>query len=273
MTVTTQEEGCYLSEDMLPNIDHLVTEDDEPVDNLFSEKQQRLLVSSIYASWQPKYPDGSARLFIAASNVGLFASIHETAIVPDAFISMDVKAPNDLLKKQNHSYMFWEFGKPPDIVIEIVSKTKGGELNQKVQKYAKMRILYYAVYDPGSVYSSMPLTFFRLIGNEYEKIDFNFFKEIGIGLKLWEGEYEGVSATWLRWFDSENNLVMTGSEAKDHEQKLKEFEREQKEFEREQKEFERKQKEFEREQKLIEKERADKLAEKLRSMGIDPNMV
>jgi len=27
-----------------PNIDHIVTEDDEPVDNLFSEKQQRLLL-------------------------------------------------------------------------------------------------------------------------------------------------------------------------------------------------------------------------------------
>ena len=30
---------------------HLITEDDEPVDNLFSEKQQRLLTESLYTSW------------------------------------------------------------------------------------------------------------------------------------------------------------------------------------------------------------------------------
>ena len=36
-----------------PNIDHLVTEDGAPVDNQFSEKQQRLLVEVLYCSWQP----------------------------------------------------------------------------------------------------------------------------------------------------------------------------------------------------------------------------
>ncbi len=34
-------------------IESLVTEDDEPVDNLFSAKQQRLLVESLYSSWNP----------------------------------------------------------------------------------------------------------------------------------------------------------------------------------------------------------------------------
>ncbi len=43
-----------------PNIDHIVTEDDTPVDNMFSEKQQRLLSGSLYDSWNPGRP------FIAA---------------------------------------------------------------------------------------------------------------------------------------------------------------------------------------------------------------
>ena len=34
-----------------PNIDHLITEDDEPVDNIFSEKQQRLLTDPLFSSW------------------------------------------------------------------------------------------------------------------------------------------------------------------------------------------------------------------------------
>ena len=35
---------------------------------------------------------------------------------------------------------------------------------------------------------------------------------IGLGLKFWEGEYEGVRETWLRWCDREGQLVPTGAE-------------------------------------------------------------
>ena len=40
-----------LPEDLLPDVSHLVTEDDEPLDNLPSEKQQRLLTETLYSSW------------------------------------------------------------------------------------------------------------------------------------------------------------------------------------------------------------------------------
>lgn len=36
---------------VVPNIDALTTEDDTPVDNLPSEKQQRLLTEPLYSSW------------------------------------------------------------------------------------------------------------------------------------------------------------------------------------------------------------------------------
>ncbi len=35
-----------------PDLSHLITEDDEPVDNWFQERQQRLLPESLYASWK-----------------------------------------------------------------------------------------------------------------------------------------------------------------------------------------------------------------------------
>jgi len=47
----------------------LVTEDDTPVDNIFSERQQRLLTEPLYATAQ--FPGGE-RPFIALANVGLF---------------------------------------------------------------------------------------------------------------------------------------------------------------------------------------------------------
>jgi hypothetical protein len=33
-------------------------------------------------------------------------------------------------------------------------------------------------------------------------------------LKLWEGSYEGVHSTWLRWHDGQGRLVPTGAEGK-----------------------------------------------------------
>jgi len=52
-----------------PYIEHLITEDDEPVDNVFSEKQQRLLTGPLYSSWSGP---GEGRKFLACANVGVF---------------------------------------------------------------------------------------------------------------------------------------------------------------------------------------------------------
>ena len=58
--------------DIAPNIDHIVTEDDTPVDNIFSEKQQRLLTESLYRSWPGP---GAERVFMVAANVGVYAAV------------------------------------------------------------------------------------------------------------------------------------------------------------------------------------------------------
>lgn len=63
-----------------PDIAHLITEDDEPVDNLPSEKQQRLLTESLYSSWSGP---GAGRTFLACANVGVFYQAKDPAIVPD----------------------------------------------------------------------------------------------------------------------------------------------------------------------------------------------
>jgi hypothetical protein len=57
-----------------PNVDHLVTEDDVPVDIVFSEEQQRLLTEPLHSSW---LGPGQQRPFVAMSNVGL--SMHSVA--------------------------------------------------------------------------------------------------------------------------------------------------------------------------------------------------
>jgi hypothetical protein len=56
------------NEAIVPELDisQLVIEDDTPVDNFQSEKQQRLLIEPLYSSWT------SNSSFIAAANVGVF---------------------------------------------------------------------------------------------------------------------------------------------------------------------------------------------------------
>src|SRR5438552_236853 len=129
--------------DVQPNIDNLVTEDDTPVDGIYSEKQMRLLTQPLYDSWAKTiYP----RVFMATANVGMFYSIDEPPLVPDVLLSLDVKFADDLAKKINRSYFFWKQGKSPETVIEVVSNIEGEELGNKKMIYAKVGVLYYVVW-------------------------------------------------------------------------------------------------------------------------------
>ncbi len=110
--------------ELVPDETQLVTEDDTPVDNIFSEKQQRLLTESLYSSWPG--PDGE-RPFLALANVGLFYALTKAPLVPDVLLSLDVQAPADLWPKAHRSYFLWRYGKVPEVVIEVVSNRKGGK--------------------------------------------------------------------------------------------------------------------------------------------------
>lgn len=242
----------------------LVTEDDTPVDNPFSEKQQRLLAETLYTGWTPppneEYPQGG-RTFWGAANVGIFPTIHQSAIVPDLFLGLDITAPGD--RHKTKSYFFWEFGKAPEVVIEIVSNTKGNELTRKKFDYARLGVRYYVVYDPDrrlpQVVTDEVLQVLALRGAGYERLENAWLPEIGLGLTLWRGVYEDAEDTYLRWVDQEGNLLPTGNE-----NTAREAERAERETERADQEAEaRRQAEA----------RAAQMAAKLRELGLDPDQI
>ena len=119
--------------ELRPIVDHLVTEDDTPVDNFFSEKQMRLLTEPLHTSWNGP---GQQRSFVAAANVGLFFAVHEPPLVPDMLLSTDVHLPADVHPKAHRSYFVWNYGKVPDVVVEVVSNREGGEDSGKLAAYA-----------------------------------------------------------------------------------------------------------------------------------------
>ncbi|MBW4659849.1 MAG: Uma2 family endonuclease [Drouetiella hepatica Uher 2000/2452] len=257
---------------VIPDISHIVTEDDTPVDNFQSEKQQRLLVEPLYSSQAVPPP------FIAAANVGLFYGLKLDPIVPDVFLSLEVQMPEDWSQKQNRSYFVWEFGKMPDVAIEIVSNREGKELGKKQQIYAQIGIPYYVVFDPlkqlqkSDEMNGESLKVWALNARRYMELPAPFWlEEAGVGLTLWEGEFEEQIGTWLRWCDRTGKVVPTGkeravaSEAKAQEAEVKAQEAEAKAQEAEAKAQEAEAKAQEAEAK------AQRLAERLRAMGIDPN--
>lgn len=216
-----------------PEIDALVIEDDVPVDNFYSAKLQRLLLEALYSSWGLF---GLTRPFLADADIGIFSSVRQPPIVPDVFVSLDVEAPKDFREKKNRTYLIWEFGKPPDVVIEIVSNKEGNELGSKLHDYARIGIAYYVVFDPLQQLGERTLQIFGLREGQYVLLEEPWLAQVGLGLMLWEGEFEGVEDIWLRWCDLKGTLLPTGIERAE-----------------------------------IAEAKAAQLAERLRSLGVDPD--
>jgi Uma2 family endonuclease len=247
--------------ELQPDVEHLVTEDDTPVDNLFSEKQQRLLTEPLYSSWAGP---GEQRSFVAMSNVGLFYTVHRPPLVPDALLSLDVEVPADLWPKNHRSYFVWEYGKTPDVVIEVVSNREGGEDSKKLAAYARVGVHYYVIFDPERLLGPEVLRAYRLEVPGYHKLDEPiWFSDVGLGLRPWQGRYEGHDNTWLRWVDAQGTPIPTGRERAESERQIAESERQTAESERQIAESERQRADAER-------QRADQLAGQLRQLGVEP---
>ncbi|QYX29786.1 Uma2 family endonuclease [Sphaerospermopsis torques-reginae] len=236
----------------IPDANLLITEDDTPVDNFPSAKQQRLLVSSLY-SYSELQP------CLIEANVGIYHTDGEPAIVPDVFISFDVQTPEEWWKKQNRCYMVWKFGKSPELVMEIVSNQEGEELTKKLKIYERMKVNYYLVYDPNQELGEEQLHIYQLVGRHYAKTSETWLSDINLGVTFWEGEFEGRHDIWLRWCDQQGMVIPTGDERAAREKLEKE------EAQRRAQEAENRAQESEN--------RAQLLAQKLRELGVDPDTI
>src|SRR5262245_50545100 len=194
--------------DIIPEYDKLVVEDGKPADNLFVERQYRLLTEPLHTCWSGP---GEGRSFLAMANVGWFYAAKQSPLVPDCMLILDVKA-RPPREKEGRSYFQWVYGKPPDVVIEIVSDTLGGEDDVKMRAYARMGAPYYVIFDPDERLKAGVLRAFSRTATGYEPTNARWFAGVGLGLVLWKGPFQGVEDTWLRWCDKDGNVIPTGAE-------------------------------------------------------------
>lgn len=271
------------------DISHLVIEDDNGVDNFQSEQQQRLLVEPLYSRYALPAP------FLAAANVGLFYLLKGEPIVPDIMLSLGVQRREDFSQKRNRSYFVWEFGKVPEVCIEVVSNAEGDEIGlsrrsqqkgktvSKKEIYAQIRVPYYVVFDPlrqiqgESEMNRAVLRVWSIAPHGYTELtpeqglnlsgEFVWLDAVGLGLTLWEGAFEeDLPRLWLRWCDQDGQVIPTGAEQAETERRRAETERQRAETEQQRAETERQRAEGA-------EAKAQRLAERLRSMGIDPDAV
>ncbi len=173
----------------------------------------------------------------------------------------------------------WEENKLPILVLEVVSQTYRGEYSTKKDFYAhEFGILYYVVYNPLRKRKE-PLEVYKLVDGEYVLLSGNpiWLPEIGLGIGRERGTYQGITREWLYWFDEQGKRFFTPEERiQESEEKRLQAERQRLEaeekllqVERQSLEAEKRRLELER-QRLEAEEKARKLAEMLKSLGVDP---
>jgi Uma2 family endonuclease len=193
---------------VIPNLDDLVTEDGKAVDNIYVERQYKLLTEPLYASWPGP---GEGRSWVALANVGWFFADKEPALVPDVLLSLDVNL-RDPRTKEGRSYIQWVLGKQPDLVLEIVSDKQDGEDTSKLNEYARLGVPFYVIYDPENLLEGGVLRAFERWGKRHTPISASWIEDLRLGLTIWEGSYLGVQETWLRWCDQQGQVIRTGAE-------------------------------------------------------------
>ena len=169
------------------------------------------------------------------------------------------------------SYVVWDERVAPSVVVELISPGTAmsdlGEIRQeqngtptKWQVYEEiLQVPYYVVFDR---YQDQ-LWVFKLIEGQYQPQDVRDFRywlsDLRIGIGIWQGEFQGITRLWLRWFDSEG-WTPTDTERADH--RANEADK--------QAEIERQHREAAEQELRLEKQRSEHMAQRLRELGLDP---
>jgi hypothetical protein len=193
----------------------------------------------------------------------MFIYFSQAQIKNQDFKGPDFFAVTGVCKKERKSWVVWEEEKAPDVIIELLSEsTANQDKTVKKEIYQnKMRVSEYFWYDP---FDSEDFAGFTLNNGIYQSLPFNeqgwlVSQCLGLTLVRWPGKYRGVEAIWLRWATLDGEVLSTGQELAQKAQQ--------------QAALAQQQAALAQEQVTLAQQRSDKLATKLREMGINPDEI
>ncbi len=217
--------------------------------NFYKHLQSLILTDSLGPVLQKLHPDGQYGI---GHNCAIYWQLdrpERAAEAPDWFYVPNVSPTLD--GKIRNSYILWRDLFTPAVILEF--PTGNGDKERDRTPYQGkfwiyewvMKSFSYAIYEVNNakleVYRWYPPYYHKLEPNEHGRY---LIGSLGVELGLWLGTYQNLKEQlWLRWWDSEGNLLLIGDEkAKLEQQRAEQAE-----------------------------QTAAKLAEQLRALGIDPD--
>jgi Uma2 family endonuclease len=258
---------------------HLPDKDESVMETYLELPQANLLTSSLWPILHKKFP---GRQFAIGGNSGIYWRWTDPplrgAICPDWFLVPDVD-PFLVEGARRRSYVLWKEHIPPLIVLEFVSGD-GTEERDRTPIEGKFWIYeqgvhagFYGIFEPVAGHFEL----YQRIGTQFRAVapnarDHYPVEPLGLELGVWIGRFQDIEQPWLRWWDDQGKLLLTGDEAAEAERRGAEAERQRAEAERQRAEAERQRAEAERQRAEAERQRAEALATQLRALGVEPNV-
>jgi Uma2 family endonuclease len=222
-----------------PDHTQLPESDGTFVKNFQEHPQSLILTDSIDSTLQRLHPDGQ---YCIGQDCGIYWRETEPpekgAEAPDWFYVPNVPPRLDGVIRR--SYVLWREYITPTIALEFasgdgseerdrtpLSRSEMGEVTKpgKFWVYERvMRIPYYGIY----IVSSGVLEMYHLVHTSYERMTPNerghySITPMQVELGLWRGAFlNNPEQLWLRWWDLDGNLLLTGHEQVDIERQEKE---------------------------------------------------
>lgn len=247
-----------------PDHTQLPESDGTFVKNFQQHPQSLILTDSIGSVLQQRHPDGQ---YCIGQDCGIYWQETDPpekgAEAPDWFYVPNV--PPKLNDKIRRSYVIWREHIAPMIALEFASGNGEEERDQtpytgKYWVYEQvMRIPFYGIYEVNNA----KLEVYHFVDGFYQPLRANErghypIAPLGVELGLWQGSYQNQEFLWLRWWDLQGNLLLIGEQRAEQE-RLK---------------AERAEQRAEQERLRAEnaEARAARLAERLKAMGVEPNV-
>ncbi|NJK75837.1 MAG: Uma2 family endonuclease [Richelia sp. CSU_2_1] len=208
--------------------------------NFQEHPQSILLTDSITPVFQNIHPHND---YCIGQDSGIYWRLTEPlekgSEAPDWFYIPNV--PPTIDGQFRSYYMMWQEIVVPLIVLEFVSGNgaeerdrtpllRSGQQETKPGKFwvyeNAIRPAFYGIYEVRK--SSVEV--YHFIGNRYQLMTANDrahypIEPLGVELGIWQGTYQNVELPWLRWWDSEGNLLLSGAERAEQQQQIAEQER------------------------------------------------
>lgn len=242
-----------------PTQDELPWDDNENMETERHRLQMELLIETLQPVLRQRegggYVGGNMFVYYSLAQVR-----HQDFKGPDVFVVLDVPAG------QRKSWVVWEEGKSPDVIIELLSpSTAEYDKGAKKRVYeSQLKAAEYYWYDP---FDPSDFAGFALQAKTYTPIQADTHgnlhsQTLGLHLTRWAGRYRDAEAVWLRWMDTDGRLLPTGEEIATR--------AEHRAAEAEQRADSAEQRANSAEQLARkERERAERLAARMRALGID----